>query len=56
MRILLAISSFPPAYHGGAEWRALRTANELQHHGHEVRVVCVEALDRLDVDGTGGAA
>lgn len=51
MRILLAIHHFPPAYHGGAEWRALRTANELQRQGHEVRVVCVEALDRPEVDG-----
>ena len=51
MRILLAIHHFPPAYHGGAEWRAFRTANELQRQGHTVRVVSVETLDRPDVDG-----
>lgn len=51
MRILLAIHHFPPKYHGGAEWRAFRTANELQRQGHKVRVVAVEQLDRSGVNG-----
>jgi len=45
MRVVLAVHHFPPRYTGGAELRAYRTASWLQNHGHDVRVVCVEAID-----------
>ena len=44
MRILVAVHHFPPSYGGGAEWRAWRTAQELQSSGHQVQVVCVESI------------
>jgi glycosyltransferase involved in cell wall biosynthesis len=46
VRILLAVHHCPPTYVGGAEWRAHRTAKALLERGHDVRVVCVERIDR----------
>jgi glycosyltransferase involved in cell wall biosynthesis len=46
MKILIAVHHFPPTYTGGAEWRAYRTATEMQARGHEVRVICVEKIDQ----------
>ncbi len=51
MRILLLVHHFPPHHTGGAEWRAFRTARSLQERGHEVRVLCVEDIDRGPADG-----
>jgi len=45
MKILIGVHHFPPRYTGGAELRAYRTAAWLQAHGHDVHVVCVEAID-----------
>ena len=45
MNILIAVHHFPPAFTGGAEWRAYRTAKSLQGRGHSVSVVCVEKID-----------
>ncbi|HVM98196.1 MAG TPA: glycosyltransferase, partial [Candidatus Acidoferrales bacterium] len=46
MKILLAIHHFPPRHTGGVELVALRAARWLLTHGHEVQVVCVEAIDQ----------
>jgi len=46
MKVLLAVHHFPPTYSAGSEWLAFRFANGLQARGHEVRVVCVERIDR----------
>jgi len=51
MKITLAVHHFPPRYTGGAELRAYRTASWLQDHGHDVHVVCVEAIDAGDGHG-----
>jgi glycosyltransferase involved in cell wall biosynthesis len=51
MRIVIAVHHFPPRYTSGAELRAYRSAAWLRDHGHEVYVVCVEAID--DGDGRG---
>ena len=48
MKILIGVHHFPPHYTGGAELRAYRTAAWLQAHGHDVRVVCVEAIDATE--------
>ncbi|MFZ6028808.1 MAG: glycosyltransferase family 4 protein [Chloroflexota bacterium] len=45
MKIVIAVHHFPPRYSGGAELRAWRTAAALQARGHDLRVVCVEAID-----------
>lgn len=44
MNVILAVHHFPPAYLGGAEWRAYRTAARLQARGHRVQVVSVESI------------
>ena len=44
MKVLIGVHHFPPAFTGGAEWRALRTAQALTKRGHEVRVVAVESI------------
>lgn len=46
MRILLPVHHFLPQYTAGAELYTLRLAKWLQRHGHEVRVVCFDAIDR----------
>lgn len=51
MRIVIAVHHFPPHYVSGAELRAYRTAAWLQDQGHDVRVVCVEAVDSDDRHG-----
>jgi glycosyltransferase involved in cell wall biosynthesis len=51
MKILLAIHHFPPRYTGGAELRALRTAQAMQDLGYEIQVVCVEAIDVGSTNG-----
>lgn len=51
MKVIIAVHHFPPHYTGGAELRAHRTAHWLQEHGHDVHVICVEAID--DGDGRG---
>jgi glycosyltransferase involved in cell wall biosynthesis len=45
MKIVMAVHHFPPRYGGGAELRAYRTAVWLQDHGHDMHVVCTEAID-----------
>lgn len=42
MKVLIGVHHLPPKYTGGAEWRALRTAQGIQERGGEVRIVCVE--------------
>jgi len=51
MKSVIAVHHFPPRYTGGAELRAYRTASWLQDHGHDVAVVCVEAIDAGDGQG-----
>jgi glycosyltransferase involved in cell wall biosynthesis len=51
MKSVVAVHQFPPRYASGAELRAYRTAAWLRDHGHDVRVVCVEAIDIGDGDG-----
>jgi glycosyltransferase involved in cell wall biosynthesis len=51
MRIVIAVHHFPPRYTSGAELRAYRTATWLRDHGHDVHVVCVEAIDAGDGHG-----
>jgi glycosyltransferase involved in cell wall biosynthesis len=46
MKIMIAVHHFPPNYTGGAEWRAYRTALEMQARGYQVRVVCVEKINQ----------
>jgi glycosyltransferase involved in cell wall biosynthesis len=48
MKTVIAVHHFPPRYTGGAELRAYRTAAWLRDRGHEVYVVCVEAIDAGD--------
>jgi glycosyltransferase involved in cell wall biosynthesis len=45
MKIVLPVHHFLPQYNGGAEQYTLRLARWLQKLGHEVNVVCVEAID-----------
>ena len=42
MRIAIGVHHFPPRFRGGAEQRALRTAQALQRRGHSVRVITVD--------------
>ena len=51
MKIVIAVHHFPPRYTGGAELRAYRTAAWLRDRGHDVYVVCVEAIDIGDRHG-----
>jgi glycosyltransferase involved in cell wall biosynthesis len=51
MKIVVAVHHFPPRYTSGAELRAYRTAAWLRDHGHDVHVVCVEAIDTGDEHG-----
>jgi glycosyltransferase involved in cell wall biosynthesis len=51
MKIVIGVHHFPPRYTGGAEWQAFRTARALLARGHEVRVVCVEHVDRGPASG-----
>ena len=51
MRVLIAVHHFPPRFKGGAEWRAYRTAVGLRSLGHDVYVICVEAIDIGDGSG-----
>ncbi len=46
MKITLPVHHFPPHYSAGAELYAFRLARWLIAHGHEVEVVCVEAIDQ----------
>jgi glycosyltransferase involved in cell wall biosynthesis len=46
MNIVLPVHHFPPRYSAGAELYTFRLARWLQMHGHQVEVVCVEAIDR----------
>lgn len=46
MRVLIAVHGYPPTHNGGAERRAERTARRLASFGHDVRVLCVEAISR----------
>lgn len=51
MKSVVAVHHFPPRYTSGAELRAYRTVSWLRQHGHEVHVVCVEAIDVGDGRG-----
>ena len=46
MKIVLPVHHFPPRYSAGAELYTFRLALWLQAHGHQVEVVCVEAIDQ----------
>ncbi len=43
---MIGVHHFPPHYSGGAEQRALRTATALQQRNHQIKVICVEHVDR----------
>lgn len=49
--MLIAVHHFPPAYTGGAEWRAYRTAAWLRECGHDARVICVETIEAGEGSG-----
>jgi len=51
VKIVVAVHHFPPRYTSGAELRAYRTAAWLRDQGHDVHVVCVEAVDVGDSPG-----
>jgi hypothetical protein len=51
MKIAIAVHHFPPRYTSGAELRAYRTASWLRDHGHDVHVICVEAIDSGNGNG-----
>jgi glycosyltransferase involved in cell wall biosynthesis len=51
MKIIIAVHHFPPRHTGGAELRAYRTAAWLRDHGHDVRVICIEHINRGPDDG-----
>ena len=51
MKIVLGVHHFPPRFLGGAEGQALAYASGLRQRGHDVRVVCVESIDRGPADG-----
>ena len=46
MKIVLPVHHFPPRYSAGAELYTLRLARWLLAHGHDTKVVCVEAIDQ----------
>ncbi len=51
MRVVLAVHHFPPRHTGGSERYTACLAAELLRRGYEVRVVCVEHIDRGPPDG-----
>lgn len=46
MKITLPVHHFPPRYSAGTELYTFRLARWLIAHGHEVEVICVEAIDQ----------
>lgn len=46
MKIVLPVHHFLPRYSAGAELYTYRLAQWLQAHGHDVAVVCVDAIDQ----------
>jgi glycosyltransferase involved in cell wall biosynthesis len=50
MKITLPVHHFLPRYGAGAETYALRLAQRLIARGHDVEVVCIEAIDRSRPD------
>jgi glycosyltransferase involved in cell wall biosynthesis len=46
LKVVIAVHHFPPNHNSGAELRAYRTAAWLRDHECDVRVVCVEHIDR----------
>ena len=44
MNVLIAVHHFLPRYHGGAEWRAYRTARELARRGQQIHLLTVESI------------
>ena len=46
MKIILGVHHFPPTYTAGAEQEAYRIAQTLRRRGHDIRVICVERIDR----------
>ncbi len=46
MKILFVVHGYPPTHNGGAERRAERTARGFFERGHDVHVLCFEALTR----------
>ncbi len=51
MHIMLAVHHYPPRYLAGAEKSTQLLAQGLSARGHDVRVVCVEHIDRGPIDG-----
>jgi glycosyltransferase involved in cell wall biosynthesis len=51
LKIILAVHHFPPNYTGGAEWEAYHAASGLQARGHQVKVVCIEDVNRGPENG-----
>lgn len=50
MRIVLPVHHFPPRYSSGAELYTFRLAKRLRSLGHDVQVVCLEAIDEGSPD------
>lgn len=48
MKIVLPVHHYPPTYNAGAELYTARLARRLHQLGHDVEVVCIEAIDRGD--------
>ena len=46
MKIIIGVHHFPPTYTAGAEQEAYRIAQTLRRRGHDIRVICVERIDR----------
>jgi glycosyltransferase involved in cell wall biosynthesis len=46
MKIVIPVHHFPPKYSAGAELYTSRLAHSLAVQGHQVDVVCIEAIDR----------
>jgi glycosyltransferase involved in cell wall biosynthesis len=46
MKIVLPVHHFLPRYSAGAELYTFRLARWLQAHGHQVEIVCIEAIDQ----------
>jgi glycosyltransferase involved in cell wall biosynthesis len=46
VKLVLPVHHFPPRYSAGAELYTFRLARWLQARGHQVEVVCVEAIDQ----------
>lgn len=51
MKIIIGVHHFPPTYTAGAEQEAYRMAQNLRQRGHDIRVICVERIDRPSPDG-----